>query len=63
MQHYVKLETDLGMEEDVPPEEEGICTLQCCDSLAIAANSMGEDKEIRARYYQRFKSVLLCLRS
>ncbi len=63
MQHYVKTGMELKAEEKLSFERYDIHTLQCGDSLAIAANSIGEDREIRARYYQRFRSVLLCLRS
>jgi hypothetical protein len=43
MQHYKELESELSQEEDWYPEEDPLCDLQCGDSLAIAANRIGED--------------------
>lgn len=43
MQRYAELEAELGREEDCYFDEEITCDLQCGDSLAIAANRMGED--------------------
>lgn len=42
MQHYKELELESSQEEDWYPEEDHICDLQCGDSLAIAANRIGE---------------------
>src|ERR687886_2619602 len=42
MQHYEELESESGQEEDCYAEGGAICDLQCGDSLAIAANRIGE---------------------
>ena len=42
MQRYEELESEPGQEEDCYPEGGAICDLQCGDSLAIAANRIGE---------------------
>lgn len=43
MLQSAKLETELVREEERRPTEDAICGLQCGDSLAIAANHIGED--------------------
>ena len=43
MQSLKEQETELGLEEDWCSEEDAAFTLQCGDSLSIAANHIGED--------------------
>ena len=44
MQYFEVLESEAVREEGREDlEEDAICTLQCGDSLAIAANQIGED--------------------
>lgn len=43
MLHYAELETELIRNGDQRLPEDAICALQCGDSLAIAANRIGED--------------------
>jgi hypothetical protein len=43
MQSLKEQETELGAEEDWCLEEDAAFTLQCGDSLSIAANHIGED--------------------
>ena len=43
MQHYKELESEPNQEDYWNSEEDPICDLQCGDSLAVAANCIGEE--------------------
>jgi hypothetical protein len=43
MQHHKELESEPSQGDEWHPEEDPIYNLQCGDSLAIAANRIGEE--------------------
>jgi hypothetical protein len=45
VQHHKELESEPSQGEDRHAEADTICDLQCVDSLAIAANRIGEEAD------------------